>query len=97
VESRRLQFYSPRLCQLWTDGLVPARCYGPGKPSSLSSIEDGFTPTASMASLGKKLGPNPQMGQLSCCGLCRESFFLGTVALSVVVDYGAKGCYMWTM
>jgi hypothetical protein len=25
----------------------------------------------------EKLGTNPRIGQLACCGLCREPFFLG--------------------
>jgi hypothetical protein len=71
--------------------------YGPSKLSSPPSTEGGFTPTASMMDSGKKLGMDPQIGQPSGCGLCRESFFSGAVALSVVVDDCAKGCYMWTM
>jgi hypothetical protein len=33
--------------------------YGPSKPSSLSSIEGTFTPTISMAALGKETGYGP--------------------------------------
>jgi hypothetical protein len=39
--------------------LITCRCYGPGKPSSLPSIEGGFTPTASMAGSGEKLSTDP--------------------------------------
>jgi hypothetical protein len=53
-------------------------------------------PTISLAGSGEKLGMNPQIGQPSYCGLCREPFFSGAVALSIAVDDGAKGCYMWT-
>jgi hypothetical protein len=28
--------------------------------------------------------------------LCQEPFFLGAVALFIVVDNCVKGCYMWT-
>jgi hypothetical protein len=72
-------------------------CYVPGKPSSLPSIEGGFTPTASMASSREKLGTDPWIGQPLCHGLCREPFFLRAVALSIIVDDWTKGCYMWIM
>jgi hypothetical protein len=55
------------------------------------STEDGFTPTASMASSEEKLGTNPQIDQPSCCGLCREPFFSGAVTLSIAVDDLVKG------
>jgi hypothetical protein len=64
----------------------------PGKPSSLPSIECGFTPTASMAVSGEKLGMDSWIGQPSCCRFCRESFFLSTT-----IDDFAKGCYALTM
>jgi hypothetical protein len=41
----------------------------------------GFAPTASMAGLGEKLGMDPQIGQLVCCGLCQELFLSGAVVL----------------
>jgi hypothetical protein len=66
--------------------LTAYRSCGPDKPGSLPSIEDGFTPTASMAILDEKLGTNPRIGQLLCCGLGREPFFSGAVALSIAVD-----------
>jgi hypothetical protein len=69
----------------------------PGKPSSLPSIEGGFTPTASMTGLGEKLGTNLQIGQPTCCGLCQKPFFSGAVALSVPVDDFAKCCYVLTL
>jgi hypothetical protein len=49
-----------------------------------------------MAGSGEKLGMDSPIGQTSCCGLCREPFFSGAVALSIVVDDFAKGCYMLT-
>jgi hypothetical protein len=55
-----------------------------------------FAPTASMVALGEKLGMNPWIGQLSCCGLGREPFFSGVVALLNFVDDYKKGCYTWT-
>jgi hypothetical protein len=95
---------SPCLCRLRTEGLVPvskywtyqshASVYGPSKPSSLLSIEDGFTLTASMTTLGEKLGIDPRIGQPACCGLCQELIFSGAVTLSIVVDDFTKGCHM---
>jgi hypothetical protein len=56
----------------------------------------GFTPTASIAISGEKLGMDPQIGQPTCCELCREPFFLGGVALlNSVYDY-MKGFYALT-
>jgi hypothetical protein len=74
---------------------IACRCYRPGKPSSLPSTDGSFTPTASMAGSGDKLGTDPRIGQPSCCGLCWEPFLSEVVALSIIVDDGAKGCYMW--
>jgi hypothetical protein len=74
--------------------LIAYRCYEPGKPSSLPSIEGGFTPTASMADSREKLGTDPLIGQPACCGLCQEPFFSGAMALSIIVDNFVKGCYM---
>jgi hypothetical protein len=53
----------------------------------------GFAPTALIAVSGEKLGTDPQIGQSTCCGLCREPFFLGAVALLSFVDDYVKGCY----
>jgi hypothetical protein len=39
--------------------LIACRRYGSSKPSSLPSTEVDFTPTASMAILGEKLGTDP--------------------------------------
>jgi hypothetical protein len=77
---------------------VPITCqrYGPDKPNSLPSTEGGFTPTASMAVLGEKLGTDSQIGQPVCYVLCWEPFFLGAVTLSIAVDDFAKGCYALT-
>jgi hypothetical protein len=77
--------------------LIACRCYGPGKTSSLPSIEGGFTPTASMAGSGEKRGTDPLVDQLLCCELCRGPFFLGAVALSIAVDDFAKGYYALTV
>jgi hypothetical protein len=73
-----------------------AGVYEPSKPSSLPSTGGGFTPTASMASSREKMGTDPWIGQPLGCGLCREPFFSGAVALSIAVDNCVKGCYMWT-
>jgi hypothetical protein len=68
-----------------------AGVYVPGKPSSLLSTEGGFAPTASIVTLGKKLGMDPRIGQPACCGLYRDSFFSAAVALSIIVDDFTKG------
>jgi hypothetical protein len=67
----------------------------PSKPSNSHSTVGDFTPTASMADFGEKLGMDLQIGRPSCYGLCRELFFSGAVALSIAVDDGVKSCYMW--
>jgi hypothetical protein len=54
----------------------------------------GFTPTASMASRGEKLGWDMRIGQPTGWGLCQEPFFLGAVALLSSVDNYAKGCHV---
>jgi hypothetical protein len=71
-----------------------AGVYGPSKTSSLPSTEGGFTPTASMAVLGEKLGTDPWIGQPTCSRLCREPFFLVGVALSIAIDDFMKGCHI---
>jgi hypothetical protein len=53
-------------------------------------------PTASMFVLEEKLGTDLCIGQSASCGLCREPFFSGAVALFIVVDDFAKGCYALT-
>jgi hypothetical protein len=95
---------SPWLCRLRTEGLVPvskywmyrshADVYGPSKRSSLSSTDGSFTPTASMAALGEKLSTDPRIGQSTCCGMCREPFFSGAVALSIAIADFAKSCHV---
>jgi hypothetical protein len=71
---------------------ITCQTYGPGKYSSLPSTEGGFTPTASMAILGEKLGTDPRICQPACCGLGWEPFFSGAVVLSNVIDDFVKGC-----
>jgi hypothetical protein len=66
--------------------------HGSSKPSSLTLTEGGFTPTASMVVLGEKLGTGPWIDQLSCCGLGREPFFSGAVAMFIAADDFTKGC-----
>jgi hypothetical protein len=75
---------------------IACQRYGPGKPSSLSSTEGGFTPTASLVVLGERLGTDLWIGQSVCCGLFQESFFSGAVTLSIAVDDFTKGCYALT-
>jgi hypothetical protein len=47
-----------------------------------------------MAGSGEKLGMDPWIGQPARWGLCREPFFLGVVALSIVVEDFTKGCHV---
>jgi hypothetical protein len=61
-----------------------------GKTSSLPSTNGNFTPITSMAVLGEKLSTDPQIGQPTCCGLCREIFFSRAVAMSIAVDDSRK-------
>jgi hypothetical protein len=56
----------------------------------------GFAPIASLVGSGEKLGMDPWIGQLACCGLCQEPFFSGAVTLLNSVDDFVKDCYMWT-
>jgi hypothetical protein len=56
----------------------------------------GFAPTASLVGSGEKLGTNSRISQPTCCGLSRESFFSGVVALLNSVNDYAKGCYALT-
>jgi hypothetical protein len=56
----------------------------------------GFATTALMAVSGEKLGTNLQIGQPTCCGLCREPFFSGVVALLNSVDDYMKDYYALT-
>jgi hypothetical protein len=46
--------------------------------------------TASLVGSVEKLGADPRISQSSCCGLCREPFFLGAVTLSNSVDDAQK-------
>jgi hypothetical protein len=75
---------------------VPIACrrYGPGKPSSWLPTEGGFTPIASMAGTGEKLGMDTWIGQPARWGLCREPFFSGAAALSIIVEDFVKGCHV---
>jgi hypothetical protein len=50
--------------------------YVPSKPSSWSPTGAWLTPTASLVGSGEKLGTDPWVGQPTCCGLCRQPFFL---------------------
>jgi hypothetical protein len=51
-------------------------------------------PTASLVDSGEKLGTDPWVGQLTCCGLCQESFFSGAVRSVQICRRLMKGCYM---
>jgi hypothetical protein len=56
----------------------------------------GFATTTLMAVSGENLGTNLQIGQPTCCGLCREPFFSGAVALLNSVDDYMKDYYALT-
>jgi hypothetical protein len=71
--------------------------YRLSKPSSMPSKDGWFTPTASMAILGEKLGTHPWIGQSPSCGLGWEPFFSREVTLSIVVDDFTKDCYALSM
>jgi hypothetical protein len=45
-----------------------------------------FAPTALLIGLGAKLGTDPQIGQPTYCGLCREPIFSGAVVLLNSID-----------
>jgi hypothetical protein len=47
-----------------------------------------------MVVMGEKLGGEPHIGHLACCGLRRESFFSGAMDLLNSVDEYAKGCHV---
>jgi hypothetical protein len=106
MESRHLQGCSLRLCRLRTNGLAPASkywmyrshagVYGPIKPSGRLLTEAWLFPTVSLAVVGERLGTDSWIGQPTCCGMCRELFFMGAVDLFKSVDDCVKGCYMWT-
>jgi hypothetical protein len=49
-----------------------------------------------MIVLEEKLGTDTWIGQLACCGLCREPFFSRAMALLNSVDDYTKGCYVLT-
>jgi hypothetical protein len=97
-----------RLCRLRTEWLAPVSkywtyrshtgVYRPSKPISLPSIDGGFTLTDSRLSWERnwvrtQLGTDPQISQPMCCGLYREPFFSGAVALSIVVDDFMNVCH----
>jgi hypothetical protein len=77
---------------------VPIACWYIGSISLVAGRQQkvGFTPTASMVGLGEKLGMDPWIGQLLCCGLYWKLFFPGAVALLNSVDDYVKGCYTRT-
>jgi hypothetical protein len=95
---------SPRLCRLRTEGLVPVSkywmywshtgVYGPSKPSRWSSTEAWLKSTTSLVGLGEKLGTDPWIGQLACCGLCWEPCFSGAVGSIQIYWWLMKGCHI---
>jgi hypothetical protein len=44
--------------------------------------------------LGDKLGTKLRIGQLACCGLCRELFFSGAVGSVQIYQRLMKGCHV---
>jgi hypothetical protein len=105
VKSRHLQGCSPHLCRLGTKGRYPRTCIEHTEQMLViwayytdvagQQQKVGFAPTASIVSLGEKLGTDPWIGQLSCCRLGQEPFFSGAVALLNSIDDFAKGCHVW--
>jgi hypothetical protein len=53
-----------------------------------------FSPTAPLTVVREKLGTDPRIGRLACCGLCQEPFFSGAVDLFKFVDDCMKGCHV---
>jgi hypothetical protein len=51
-------------------------------------------PPSSLAGSGEKLDMDPWIGQPTCCGLCRESFFLGAVVSIQICRRLVKGCHI---
>jgi hypothetical protein len=104
VEIQHLQDYSTRLCRLRINGLasreqvlnVSIACwwYGSSKPTSLSSTEPWLNSTASLVSLGEKLGMDPCIGQSTCCGLYWEPFFSGAEGSVQIYRWLIKYCYV---
>jgi hypothetical protein len=107
VEGRHLQSYIPRLCRLRTDGLIPASKYWTywshvgdmGPVSLVDSCQQKliFSPTASLAIVGEKLGTDLRIRRSSSCELCQEPFFSGVVDLYKSVDDFTKVCYTLTV
>jgi hypothetical protein len=54
----------------------------------------GFASTASLVGSGEKLDTDSRIGQLACCGLCQEFFFLGAMTLLNSVGDCVKGCHV---
>jgi hypothetical protein len=52
-------------------------------------------PPTSLAGSGEKLGTDPRIGQLGCCGLRRECFFSGVVGSIQICRRLVKGCHVW--
>jgi hypothetical protein len=105
VESRYLQGCSPYLYLLRTDGLAPVsiECtdrmlvYGLSKPSKLTSTEGGCTPIASMVVSRRETRYGLADRSAIVLWIGSEAFFMGALALSIIVDDFVKGCYTWTM
>jgi hypothetical protein len=54
----------------------------------------GFTSTASLIGSREKLDTDPRIDQPVCCGLCRDPFFSGAVALLNSVGDCVKSCHV---
>jgi hypothetical protein len=104
VVSWHLQGCSHRLCQLRTVRLAHMSKYwtyrsraGDMGPINLlvgHRQELGLRPPASLASSGEKLGTDPRIGQLACCGLCQEPFFSRAVGSVQICRRLVKGCHV---
>jgi hypothetical protein len=86
VESWHLQGYSPRLCRLRMEGLVPAIRYwtyrshagdmGPVSPVACCWQKLGLSLLPLWLRVREKLDGDPQIGQPACCGCSQEFHFL---------------------
>jgi hypothetical protein len=104
MESRDLQGGSPRLCQLWTNGLAPMSKYwtywshaedmGLVKWCSLLPTDAWLFPIPPMTVMEEKLGMDLQIGQSVCCRLGRDPFFSIAVEPFNSVDDSLKVCHI---
>jgi hypothetical protein len=76
--------------------LILYQRYGPSKSSSWLSTKVYLFSTASLATMGEKLGIDPRTSQPMYYRLGQEPFFSGAVDLFKSIDDYMKGCYVLT-